>query len=429
MSTVEYGGGGPAGADPGGPRLADPELRSRVVGYLRRAPRTGTGLRGDGVWRWSEYLAERVRRTGGGLHPEFLEHCVRHGFLPPTVIAVQSPSPTDPAVAQPSCPDADGVRFYAAVVAGAQAPTDLLRRQDPAGEPVVWSWLGPNGWSTGAAPAAGVRLRELTSRDAAALADELCGRWHDQLAELSQESDVDGSAPRLARVFDRAGPDGAVWFSPNRLRLVDPAQRERIARYLCGGRMVLRASGRLPDPLSADVIPVVPLSFRTDGVWVWQEALAYYVRRRGIAPELALLCHIEEGAVSEPALVSDAAVQRAATVATGPTPPRPPVPATYLRGRAGELFRRRGDTGLVGPGLARRRPGAGWFDTASGPEAAGSRWLRSGVGARRGGARRRPALAQVSGRAAIDRRPGRDDRTRGGRELDERWCRLVGSAV
>jgi hypothetical protein len=37
---------------------------------------------------------------------------------------------------------------------------------------------------------------------------------------------------------------------------------------------------------------VVPMNFRTDGHWVWADAVAYYLRTYGLAPGADLLEHI-----------------------------------------------------------------------------------------------------------------------------------------
>ena len=92
--------------------------------------------------------------------------------------------------------------FYAAVAAGADGPTDLMRCSP---ERSGFAWLGPHGWESGGEPAFGVRLRELTPTGAAELADQLCARWYRQLYAFGEESDMDDPGLRLARVFDRAG--------------------------------------------------------------------------------------------------------------------------------------------------------------------------------------------------------------------------------
>jgi hypothetical protein len=56
--------------------------------------------------------------------------------------------------------------------------------------------------------------------------------------------------------------------------------------------MVVRTTGRDVDRIDPARGQVVPLSFRTDGHWVWSDALGYYVAEHGIAPELEFLRHI-----------------------------------------------------------------------------------------------------------------------------------------
>jgi hypothetical protein len=98
-------------------------------------------------------------------------------------------------------------------------------------------------------------------------------------------------------------------------------RRERLTTYLHSGRLVMRAAGRMRDPLEPERGPVVPMSYRTDGTWLWPDALAYYLERQGVAPELALLCHIEERGYRPPADVGEAAVAAAIQRLRGNPPP------------------------------------------------------------------------------------------------------------
>src|SRR5262249_48154718 len=107
-------------------------------------------------------------------------------------------------------------------------------------------------------------------------------------------------------------------------------------------RMVVRAAGRMTDPLAGDAVPRVPLSFRSDGAWVWSEAAAYYLGTYGVAPEMELLRHIEERAYVLPTDITDSVVRQGAPHARRPPPP-PPLPRTvptYFTGASGALFRR-----------------------------------------------------------------------------------------
>ncbi len=343
-------------ADPARPRLADPELRSRVVGYLAGAPLARVGCRTDGVWTWPESLAARLRAHGVGPQPELLDHLATREFL----LADQSGLDSASGAVEPA-PAARlrSVRYYAAIP-GAVTVVDLLRLSaEPDGESGAGAaWLAPTGWvdddgsmryrPAGGRPDPGAppvdeRFHEVPSHRAAELADRLCRSWYDDLLDAGRETEEAGDRPRVARVYDGESPDGRPWFSPSRLRVVEPARRERLFRYLMAGRTVLRATGRMPDPLAAGCEPVVPLSFRTDGEWVWSEALAYYVSARGIAPELDLLRHIEERAYLHGQRPSDDLARRAAHLATRPPQAHPRIAPKYFATASGDLMRQRGE--------------------------------------------------------------------------------------
>jgi hypothetical protein len=343
-------------------------------------------------------VAEQVRVTGTGVATAFVDHCAGRGFNPPRGPGHGSPGPAPDASAPPALTPA--ARYYAVAVAGAAAPTDLLCQEVGTGGGARQLWLGPAGWLPREGLPPGARTTELPPATAARLADHLCARWHGQLRELAVETRTapteNGRGLRLARVYDRQDAGGAVWFSPHRLRLSDAGQRERLAAYLSGGRIVLRATGHGPDPLAPHRDPVLPLHFRTDGEWVWSEALAYYVRQRGIAPELALLCHIEERAVADPTHVTDEIARQAVAVAARPAPLLAPVSTVYHRGVTGELFRERNDP------RASEQLGPEWLGDDL-------RW------------RRCPAEARVSPSSLLEL-----SEREVARELDLRWSRLVG---
>jgi hypothetical protein len=80
----------------------------------------------------------------------------------------------------------------------------------------------------------------------------------------------------IARVF-ADGEDQA--------RLADPAERDRVAEYLAAGAPILMTTALTPDRLDPSRGSVVGASYRTDGRWVWSDALTYYVRVHALAPE------------------------------------------------------------------------------------------------------------------------------------------------
>ncbi|MFI5934990.1 hypothetical protein [Actinoplanes sp. NPDC051494] len=95
----------------------------------------------------------------------------------------------------------------------------------------------------------------------------------------------------LARVFDGVDPQTGPWFAADRPE-VPEADRERFAAYLDAGHAVLMTTQRLDDVLDPARGPVVPMSYRSDGVWIWPDTVTYYLRAHGLAADPELLAHI-----------------------------------------------------------------------------------------------------------------------------------------
>jgi hypothetical protein len=101
-----------------------------------------------------------------------------------------------------------------------------------------------------------------------------------------------GQGLRIADVYDGLDPASGPYFRPDRDRIADAAERDRVVGYLRDGVVVLRGTDRDPDALDPSRGNVVPGSFRTDGSWVWNDALTYYVREHGIAPDPEFYAHL-----------------------------------------------------------------------------------------------------------------------------------------
>lgn len=168
----------------------------------------------------------------------------------------------------------------------------------------------------------------------------------------------------VAPVFDRIDERGRPYFSPDRPRLLGRGDRSRLLRYLREAPMVLRASGMERDPLASTAERVVPLHYRTDGDWVWQDACAYYLREYGVAPDERLVAHISASRFAVPASISNTVREAAGRAAI--TPPT----ATASAGHTADRRAARGHD----PAGAPLRYFAAWDDASrdvAAPEEAG----------------------------------------------------------
>ena len=295
-------------------RIVAPDIRSRVYGYLATAPVAAPGFRTDGEWVWPDQLAEHLRTTGAAPQEQLYRHQRERYFLLPDTVPEESLREAARACASPAVPDPPPWQEWAYLAAYPESggpPVELLRTFAREDGSLDVSQYYSHGWDKSylmqrvREGTTKLTLATIADRPAAALNDELCSASHAYRLSAGRESQPGEGPLRLARVFDGQSPSGAPWFSPNRLRLPEPVRRRRIAAYLTAGRLVVRAAGRMADPLSGSDEPVVPLNYRTDGTWVWQEALAYYLLTRGAAPELEFLCHIEERGFAPATGVSD----------------------------------------------------------------------------------------------------------------------------
>lgn len=118
---------------------------------------------------------------------------------------------------------------------------------------------------------------------------------------------------RTAKVYDGFGGDGRPVV--NRAPL-DAVEKDRVLEYLGGAPVVLAARSYDTDAFDPGRAPSVPLTFRTDGSWVWPGAVAYYLREHDIAPDPELLAHIRRREYAVPEVGEDAR-QRAVNLITG----------------------------------------------------------------------------------------------------------------
>ncbi|MEU6039306.1 TNT domain-containing protein [Actinomadura sp. NPDC047616] len=129
---------------------------------------------------------------------------------------------------------------------------------------------------------------------------------------------------RKARVFDHAGSDGAP---PSVSRPpVAPDEAERLADYLHNAPLVRAARSYAPDQLAPERGDRVPLTFHTDGTWIWAGAVGYYLREHGLPPEPDLVAHIRAQGFRIPEVDEPTLQAATAALSNKPAPPPPPAP-------------------------------------------------------------------------------------------------------
>lgn len=103
---------------------------------------------------------------------------------------------------------------------------------------------------------------------------------------------------RIARVFAESaasvGDAAHEWIA-------DDEERQRVAAYLRAGAPILTTTALQPDLIDPARGRVVGASFRTDGIWVWSDALTYYAGAYGLAPEDEFYAHIRASHYACPA--------------------------------------------------------------------------------------------------------------------------------
>jgi hypothetical protein len=110
---------------------------------------------------------------------------------------------------------------------------------------------------------------------------------------------------RKARLYDGVDESGTPCFAAERERITDPADRARIVGYLHGGGAVMVMPGFTEDYVEPQRGRVVPMSYLTDGTWIWSDALRYYTETYGIAPDAEFVEHMRRHDFVAPAVDTD----------------------------------------------------------------------------------------------------------------------------
>ncbi|MDI2029446.1 hypothetical protein QFW96_12525 [Saccharopolyspora sp. TS4A08] len=166
-------------------------------------------------------------------------------------------------------------------------------------------------WQTPPPPSARAEELRLHPRPAAATPQWLAGEAAPQVGS-PQPGPPQAGGPQLrtAEVFDDRG-------NPITERAeIGRAEADRVAEYLETAPVVLAARSYDDDRLDRQRTGAVPMTFHTDGTWIWPGAVAYYLRQHGVAPEPDLLNHIRARGFQLPE-VTEPQRERAVAAITG----------------------------------------------------------------------------------------------------------------
>ncbi|GAA0237889.1 hypothetical protein GCM10010492_41220 [Saccharothrix mutabilis subsp. mutabilis] len=345
----------------------------RMVGRYLEAEVSGLTIYGSSFqWRLPDealpffvQLREGMARPGGGTWLSMKFHLVH-----PDTYSAEFNRDTDPDWVSP--PDAehyarelelhprDAVPAWLARKAGLPEPppTPTAEPPAPAAEPPAAPAAEPP------APAAEPPAAE---PPAAAATSE------PPTAQIPVQSPAEGVADLIAApLFDGLDAQGVPTFA-DRPR-PHPQELDDLLAYLDAAPVVLAARSYGKDVFTPDASPGVPLSFHTDGTWVWPGGVAYYLRHHHVPPVPQLVQHIRDNGYAVPP-VSPQAEAAATAVATGqaesaPLPPHTPRVITDADRRALDRLKARLDHYGVAEheyGLVEPRPDALVLEPAPGP--------------------------------------------------------------
>ncbi|GAA2565610.1 hypothetical protein GCM10010435_43010 [Winogradskya consettensis] len=122
-----------------------------------------------------------------------------------------------------------------------------------------------------------------------------------------------GAPMTIARVFDSYDPVLGGQFTAEHPLIGAGDELDRVLAYLDAGTVLLATTAQEPDIFDDGAGPVVPASFRTDGTWIWTDAVPYYLRTYALSPDEDLLAHIRSLSYRPP--VVDAVTEHRALAA------------------------------------------------------------------------------------------------------------------
>lgn len=148
---------------------------------------------------------------------------------------------------------------------------------------------------------------------------------------------------RSARIFDGTGPGGRPHVDR---KMLDEGEAGRVLAYLEAAPVVHAADDYGHDRIDPGRGRSVPLTWQTDGSWVWPGAVSHYLRCYALPPDPEFLAHIRKRGFQLPAVPSEVRQAALAAVSSGPPDGMARRPAPPPAGRFGP---RVGPAGPAGP--------------------------------------------------------------------------------
>jgi hypothetical protein len=146
--------------------------------------------------------------------------------------------------------------------------------------------------------------------------------WLREPAAADEQAGAEEPVFRMARLFDGLGPGQ----TPQVDRPPVPGDEvEALADYLTKASIVLAARSLDNDLLDPTRPAKVPLTYLTDGTWIWPGGVGYYLRTHGVPPEPELVEHIRRQGF-QPREVDDYTRDLAVATIMGTPPPSRPEP-------------------------------------------------------------------------------------------------------
>ncbi len=115
---------------------------------------------------------------------------------------------------------------------------------------------------------------------------------------------------RMATVWDEIDDNGMPVIAAGHPR-VGPEEQRQFLDYLSAATVLMRTPSLAQDVADPGKGQCVPQYFATDGDFVWDGALVYYLKTYALSPDPEFVAYLRERVPGRPEAVDEEHVQRA----------------------------------------------------------------------------------------------------------------------